>query len=259
MVDRRITDIVNEGEALGVVGGVAASLPRGLLTEEVDDRVAALLTAGSNVTLTYDDVAGTLTIAASGGGGVAVEDEGVEVLASATRFDFTGTGVTVTDGGSGQANVSISGGAGAALLHVRDEKAAGTAAGTFTAGAWQTRTLNTIATNEISGATLTSNEVSLPAGTYEVDATSPAYNVGRHKARLYNVTGTAVLVVGASDFAPGGSYGQARVRGRFTLTSTSSVRLEHRCDATQASNGLGVESNYGIAEVYADLMIRKVA
>ena len=33
-------------------------------TERVDDQVAALLTAGSNVTLTYDDVAGTLTIAA---------------------------------------------------------------------------------------------------------------------------------------------------------------------------------------------------
>ena len=39
--------------------------------ERVDDRVNALLTAGSNVTLTYNDTANTLTIAstASGGGG----------------------------------------------------------------------------------------------------------------------------------------------------------------------------------------------
>ena len=39
--------------------------------ERVDDRVNALLTAGSNITLTYDDAANTLTIAstASGGGG----------------------------------------------------------------------------------------------------------------------------------------------------------------------------------------------
>lgn len=39
--------------------------------ENVDDRVAALLTAGSNITLTYDDSANTLTIesTASGGGG----------------------------------------------------------------------------------------------------------------------------------------------------------------------------------------------
>lgn len=37
------------------------------LAELIDDRVAALLVEGANVTLTYDDTAGTLTIAASGG------------------------------------------------------------------------------------------------------------------------------------------------------------------------------------------------
>lgn len=35
--------------------------------EAVDDRVAALLVAGSNITLTYNDPANTLTIAATGG------------------------------------------------------------------------------------------------------------------------------------------------------------------------------------------------
>jgi hypothetical protein len=37
--------------------------------EAVDDRVAALLVAGTNVTLTYNDAGNTLTIAATGGGG----------------------------------------------------------------------------------------------------------------------------------------------------------------------------------------------
>ncbi len=41
----------------------------GLTTEQVDDRVAALLVEGSNITLTYDDGAGTLTIDAAGGAG----------------------------------------------------------------------------------------------------------------------------------------------------------------------------------------------
>ena len=36
--------------------------------ERVDDQVNTLLTAGSNVTLTYDDAAGSLTIASTGGG-----------------------------------------------------------------------------------------------------------------------------------------------------------------------------------------------
>lgn len=39
------------------------------LNENIDDRVAALLQAGSNITLTYNDTLGTLTIAASGGSG----------------------------------------------------------------------------------------------------------------------------------------------------------------------------------------------
>ena len=34
--------------------------------EAVDDRVSSLLVAGSNVTLTYNDAANTLTVAASG-------------------------------------------------------------------------------------------------------------------------------------------------------------------------------------------------
>jgi hypothetical protein len=42
------------------------------LSESIDDRVAALLVQGANITLTYNDVANTLTIAASGGGAATV-------------------------------------------------------------------------------------------------------------------------------------------------------------------------------------------
>ena len=39
------------------------------LTEVTQDMVGAMIVAGTNVSLIYDDVAGTLTISASGGGG----------------------------------------------------------------------------------------------------------------------------------------------------------------------------------------------
>lgn len=45
-------------------------------SEAVDDRVAALLVAGSNITLNYNDGAGTLTISAAGGGGGATLADG---------------------------------------------------------------------------------------------------------------------------------------------------------------------------------------
>ena len=49
-----------------------ASTGGGLDTEAVDDRVAAFLQAGDNVTLTHNDAANTLTISSTGGGGSAI-------------------------------------------------------------------------------------------------------------------------------------------------------------------------------------------
>ena len=54
------------------------------LTEGIQDAVANMLVAGTNVTLTYDDGAGTLTITASGTGG------GASDLGSLTDVDTTG-------------------------------------------------------------------------------------------------------------------------------------------------------------------------
>ena len=47
------TDVVSEGANLYFT------------SERVDDRVAALIQAGTNITVAYDDVLGTLTISAS--------------------------------------------------------------------------------------------------------------------------------------------------------------------------------------------------
>ncbi|MFO0886598.1 MAG: hypothetical protein U0894_20860, partial [Pirellulales bacterium] len=55
-----------------VVGAFTNSISSSNVTdfsEAVDDRVAALLVAGSNVTINYNDAGNQLTISASGGGG----------------------------------------------------------------------------------------------------------------------------------------------------------------------------------------------
>lgn len=70
-------------------------------SEAVDDRVAALLVAGSNVTLTYNDAANTLTVAASGGAGATnlSYTAATRVLASDTGTDATLPLVSSADAG----------------------------------------------------------------------------------------------------------------------------------------------------------------
>ena len=63
------------------------------------------------------------------------------------------------------------------LFHVRDEKSSGTSGGNFSSGSYVTRTLNTSLTNEISGASLSSNQITLPSGTYYIQASCMASTV----------------------------------------------------------------------------------
>jgi hypothetical protein len=150
------------------------------------------------------------------------------------------------------------------LLHVRDEKAQNTAGGTFTSGAWQTRVLNTVKTNTISGASVASNQMTLPAGTYWVEASAPAWIVTTHQAKLYNITDSSDILVGYSvNGANNGAVANADltrsdVKGLFTISGTKAIELQHRCNTTQATNGYGTAANFG-TEVYSDVIIWKVA
>jgi len=148
-----------------------------------------------------------------------------------------------------------------ALLHVRDEKTSGTMGGTFTSGAWQTRVLNTVAINEITGASLASNQITLPAGTYRLRAWAAAYAVGRHKVKIVNVTDVANIVLGESSWTQVAGEGatKSEVSAQFTLTATKVLELRHRCESTTASRGFGVESSFDAVEVYAEVWIEKVA
>ncbi len=66
--------------------------------EAVDDRVATMLTAGANITLTYNDASNTLTISSSGGGGGGTLADGSygDVTVSGTGTVITINNATVT-------------------------------------------------------------------------------------------------------------------------------------------------------------------
>jgi len=87
-----ITNLVSDlaGKAPTVHSHTASAVTD--FAEAVDDRVGALLVAGTNVTLNYNDAAGSLTINASGGGGSGT----VTTVSVASANGFTGTVANAT-------------------------------------------------------------------------------------------------------------------------------------------------------------------
>lgn len=142
-----------------------------------------------------------------------------------------------------------------------DEKAQNVGGGTCTSGSWITRDLNTVRMNTIPGASLSSNQISLPAGTYVVRASSPGYRVDRFKARLYNVTDSEVAIEGTAIYgaaSDGTVVPTSHIVGQLVLTGTKVVRVEFRCFTSRSDNGLGVASNVGGPEVYTTIDITKL-
>jgi hypothetical protein len=148
------------------------------------------------------------------------------------------------------------------LLHVRQEVNAGTDSQTLSNSGANTRVLDTVKTNEITGASLSSNEITLPAGTYFCLASAPAYLTSNHQCRLFNTTDSADVLEGTTEHAWNNGYTTTHsfLRGRFTISGTKGFTLRHYVGQTRNDSGGGTGfSGGGSKNIYAEVMIWKVA
>lgn len=143
-------------------------------------------------------------------------------------------------------------------LLIEHQETAGTGGGTSVSGD-NTRTLNTVVFNNISGASLASNQITLPAGTYWIDAKLPAYAVNGHRARLYNVTDAANELLGTQGASHSSFLTQddSIIRGRFTIASSKVFEIVHYTQTARATTGLGVQSVDSLGEIHAQVYIIK--
>jgi len=143
--------------------------------------------------------------------------------------------------------------------YLKDVKASGTAGGTFTSGSYQTRVLNTIE-GDSSFVSLSSNQFTLQPGTYEIEASAPAYRVNGHKLKLRNITGSSDTIIGGAAETDSSNFVQteSRLVGTISISSTTTYEIQHRCGATFASSGFGRAAAYGDSEVYTIVKIKKV-
>lgn len=144
---------------------------------------------------------------------------------------------------------------------VWDERATGTGGGTSAGSTWNNRVLNTVGVNTITGASLASDQITLPAGTYDLYATAPSLNAGVNKLRLRNVTDATVAVAGSNAQGISGGMSQALMVGRFTISASKVVSLQH-----YIASGRGVDDALGVptsaastSEIYSVVVIRKVS
>lgn len=153
-------------------------------------------------------------------------------------------------------------GEGFGSLHVRHQVAVNTAGGSLVAGGLNTRPLNTVVANTIAGASLASNQITLPAGTYEVNVEAPTYYSNYAYTYLHNVTDNARILRGiqnliaASSYTPGGG---GNLRGTFTLAAQKVIEIRHYSSHGRATDGLGTPANAGEPEIYAEAIFKKIA
>ena len=173
--------------------------------------------------------------------------------------DGTSGQVLQTNGSGVLSFSSVSDNFSTKLFHVRDEKSSSTHAGSGTSGSFIKRTLNTTLTNEISGASISSSVITLPAGTYFIHAYTPAQYVNKHRAKLRNTSDSTDTILGTSERSSTNDTTSSFVRGRFTIASSKNFELQHRIETSRDVDDLGSASGFSITEVYADVQIWKVA
>lgn len=144
---------------------------------------------------------------------------------------------------------------------VRDEKPSGTNGGPSISGV-QTRVLNTVVDNTITGATLSGNQITLPAGTYRVVGTAPSTGNNGARAYLYNVTDSSVAVLGRQGNTTASGVGdivvvESGMRGRFAISEPKVFEVRHYTESAQVTYGLGSAVSNGGNEIYTEVEITK--
>ena len=144
-----------------------------------------------------------------------------------------------------------------------DQKANNTSGGGFTSGAWQTRDLNTEIADPDGIVSIASNQFTLQAGSYLIEARAPAYSVDAHQTRPYNATDASVVQYGTNAYAREATGDQgstdSQVYARVTITASKAFEIQHRAQTTRATTGFGVGSDFSNEVIYTTVKIYKEA
>lgn len=139
--------------------------------------------------------------------------------------------------------------------------AAGTSGGSFSSGSWVTRPLTDEVFDTHGDGSLASNQITLVAGTYLIRARAVGHRCGRHQVRLYNATDSSVIAYGVSERTDTSTYisTDSLVETKVTITASKAIELQHRCKDGRVDDGLGLTTDFGEINVFAQVEITRLA
>lgn len=177
-----------------------------------------------------------------------------------------GTNLAVHSGSGASAKITLDSGvvfpAGHFLdvCHFQHTESAGTAGGTSSTS-WATRTVNTTK-RSATWASLSSNAITLSAGTYWFFADPSANNSGRIMARLYNNTDSTVDAYSRTVFSNAGEVpAYAFINHIFTIEDSKEFIVQMRVQSSKASSGYGIDFSFvdnTVTNVFMNVIIIKL-
>ena len=184
---------------------------------------------------------------------------GEKVLAEGQLCYLSSTNVVQYYDGAAWATVGPSTSISTAIFN--ETQASNTNGGGSTATTFTKRVLNTTVVNNITGCSIASSVITLPAGSYVVNASAPSYESTFFKIRLQNTPDSTTAALGTSEYE-GSSAVQTRgiLSGFFTITGNKNFEVQHYVTVARANIGFGNPTNIAsVSEVYTTIQIDKVA
>jgi len=220
--------------SLGIMSGLHFHLPLGLFLD----------IGGGSVEMTVADPTNTFCLFSLALGAVrlTVHRTNAHIYAQITtaagdiaQFRSLGSGNVVCEWYSKAGIVPQA--AGGPSVIVRDQKTSGTDGGTFTSGADRTRDLTTLVLNVGSIASLGSNQITLPAGTYYFEWDTQAKACDSHVSLIYNVTDSAEVGRGCTAESSSATSRQNLATGVATVTITGNFHAVANCSGKIINKG----------------------
>lgn len=293
-------DFVGAGVTATNTGGdvtVTIAGGGGYNAENARDDIGAALVAGTGVSITVNDGADTITIAAADLGAFHLQDQrasgtgggtftsgawqprvlNTEVINTITSAVHITSTVTITIASPGVVSWTAHGlvAGTPVIFSTTGALPTGLTAGTvyyvlapnandFTVSATSGgAAINT--TGSQSGThTAKSNQFTLPAGTYDITASAPCHGGNNHQIRLQNLTDASTTLVGVTAYARSTSGSTSNthslLNGRFVIAGTKRFEIQHQCETTLATTGMGVGAGNTWGNViFAGVFIKRVA